>query len=72
MKLDLIFGFALGVGVGYLLAKKVDDLPRITSSGKPLTGRESLNAAYHLGVTDGKSGKVYAGNDVIGYLQSIS
>ena len=72
MKLDLIFGFALGVGIGYVIAKKVDDLPTLTSGGKPLTGREALNVAYRLGAADQKAGTPYQGADVIGYLQSIS
>lgn len=70
MKLDTLFGLAIGVGFGYIIAKKLDDLPTLIQNKKALSAREAITAAYNLGAMDGKEGKTYSGTDVIAYLQT--
>jgi hypothetical protein len=70
MSFELLLGVAVGVGIGYVIAKKMDNLPVLMSGGKQLDGTDSVKAAYYMGVSDGKVATPYLGQDVIGYLRT--
>jgi hypothetical protein len=73
MNWDLALGVLIGVGVGYFVVKKLDNLPVVISGGKPLDGVKLAASAYRLGVADGESRTAQFGSDakVISYLQTL-
>jgi hypothetical protein len=74
MNYDIVLGLVIGAGVGYLVAKHFDNLPVMTSGGKPMDGTKIAASAYRLGVADGETRTAQYGNDaqLVTYLQTLS